>query len=89
MEELHSLLIKKRERRGALELDVPEAKIILNEFGATIDIQKYERNTAHMLIESFMLLANEIIAKETCDKKVPSMYRVHEQPDGMKMGNLI
>ena len=87
MEELHSLLIKKRERRGALELDVPEAKIILNEFGATIDIQKYERNTAHMLIESFMLLANEIIAKETCDKKVPSMYRVHEQPDGMKMGN--
>ena len=86
MAELHALLMKKRERRGALELDVPEAKIILNDAGAVVDIQKYERNTAHMLIESFMLLANEIVAKETVDKHVPSMYRVHEQPDGMKMG---
>ncbi len=85
MEELHALLMKKRERRGALELDVPEAKIILNEAGAVVDIQKYERNTAHMLIESFMLLANEIVAKETVAKHVPSMYRVHEQPDGLKM----
>lgn len=85
MAELHELLMKKRERRGALELDVPEAKIILDERGAVKDIVKYERNTAHMLIESFMLLANEIVAKETVEKHVPSMYRVHEQPDGMKM----
>ncbi len=85
MEKLHALLLKKRERRGALELDVPEAKIILNDAGRVVDIQKYERNTAHMLIESFMLLANEIVAKETTQKHVPSMYRVHEQPDGMKM----
>ena len=85
MAQLHELLFKKRERRGALELDVPEAKIILNEHGAVVDIQKYERNTAHMLIESFMLLANEIIAKETTQKHIPSMYRVHEQPDGLKM----
>lgn len=87
MEKLHNLLFAKRQRRGALDLDVPEAKIILNEFGHVVDVVKYERNTAHKLIESFMLLANEVVAQEICEKKMPCVYRVHEQPDSVKMTN--
>ncbi len=87
MAELHELLEKKLKRRGALSLDVPEAKIVLNEHGAVIDVVKVERNTAHKLIESFMLLANQIVAFEAVKRKIPCMYRVHEQPDGMKMKN--
>lgn len=85
MEKLHNILLKKRQKRGALDLDVPEAKIILNEFGRVVDVEKYERNTAHKLIESFMLLANEIVAEDVCGKKFPCVYRVHEQPDSIKM----
>ena len=87
MEELHNVLFKLREKRGALDLDVPEAKIILNEFGAVVDVVEYERNTAHRLIESFMLLANEVVAKDICERKLPCVYRVHEQPDAIKMSN--
>lgn len=87
MEELHNLLEKKLKRRGALELDVPEAKIVLNEYGAVVDVVKVERNTAHKLIESFMLLANQVVAYEAVKKKIPCMFRVHEQPDGLKMRN--
>ena len=87
MEELHNVLFKLREKRGALDLDVPEAKIILNEFGAVVDVVEYERNTAHKLIESFMLLANEVVAKDICERKLPCVYRVHEQPDAIKMSN--
>lgn len=87
MAELHELLEKKLKRRGALSLDVPEAKIVLNEHGAVIDVVKVERNTAHKLIESFMLLANQIVAFEAVKRKIPCMYRIHEQPDGMKMKN--
>ncbi len=87
MEKLHNLLFTKRQRRGALDLDVPESKIVLNEFGRVVDVMKYERNTAHKLIESFMLLANEVVAECVCEKHFPCVYRVHEQPDGLKMGN--
>jgi len=87
MAELHELLYKKRQRRGALDLDVPEAKIVLDDFGKVVDIEKRQINTAHKLIESFMLLANETVAKEAFDKKIPCVYRVHEQPDSVKMRN--
>lgn len=87
MAELHELLYTKRKRRGALDLDVPEPIIIQDENGRVIGIDKREINTAHKLIESFMLLANETVAKVACDKKIPCVYRVHEQPDAVKMRN--
>lgn len=86
MEQLHYILAKKRDKRGALDFDLPESEIILNEFGRVVDVKLSERNVAHRLIESFMLEANETVAKDICDrKKIPFVYRVHEQPDAMKM----
>lgn len=87
MAELHELLYAKRKRRGALDLDVPEPVIIQDENGKVVDIEKRQINTAHKLIESFMLLANETVAKVAFDKKIPCVYRVHEQPDAIKMRN--
>lgn len=86
MEQLHYILSAKRQKRGALDFDLPESEIILNEFGRVVDVKLAERNVAHRLIESFMLEANETVAKDICErKKIPFVYRVHEQPDAMKM----
>lgn len=85
MYKLHQILLKKREKRGALDLDIPESKVTVDDNGATINVEKAERNTAHKLIESFMLEANETIALEALKAKLPFVYRVHEQPDSEKM----
>ena len=87
MEILHNILLKKRIKRGALDFDLPECVIDINEFGRVVDVRKFERNTAHKIIESFMLEANETVAEHICNLGLPCMYRVHEQPDSMKMGN--
>ncbi len=85
MQKLHRILEKKRQKRGALEFDLPECKFVMDQAGHVIDVVLYERNEAHMLIESFMLVANETIAHACCKEKIPFLYRVHEQPDGQKM----
>lgn len=85
MQKLHRILLKSRERRGALNFDLPECEFVLDETGHVLDVKLHERNEAHMLIESFMLIANETVA-HACDKeKIPFLYRVHEQPDSEKM----
>ena len=85
MQKLHRLLIKGREQRGALNFDLPECEFVMDETGHVLDVKLHERNEAHLLIESFMLIANETVAA-ACDKeKIPFLYRVHEQPDGEKM----
>lgn len=85
MQKLHRILEKKRQKRGALEFDLPECKFVMDEAGHVVDVVLYERNEAHMLIESFMLIANETVAHACCKEKIPFLYRVHEQPDGQKM----
>lgn len=85
MEELHYILLEKRKRRGALEFDLPECKFVMDEMGHVLDVKLFERNTAHMIIESFMLLANETVAEAMCMREIPFLYRVHEQPDAQKM----
>ncbi|MBQ9785950.1 MAG: RNB domain-containing ribonuclease, partial [Clostridia bacterium] len=87
MEILHNILVKKRVKRGAIDFDLPECSIEINEFGRVVDVKRFERNTAHKLIESFMLEANETVAEHVCNIGLPFMFRVHEQPDSMKMGN--
>ncbi len=85
MQKLHRILLKKRQARGALEFDLPECEFEMDEAGHVLDVKLHERNEAHMMIESFMLEANETVAL-ACDKeKLPFLYRVHEQPDGQKM----
>ena len=85
MSELNQKLEAARHNRGALDFDLPEAYIIIDKRGKTEDIVPRERNEAHKLIESFMILANEVVAKHFNDKHVPFVYRVHEIPEEQKM----
>jgi len=73
-------LRKRRKRRGSLDFDLPEARVILGPDGAPVDIQKVVQLESHRLIEDFMLLANETVAGEASVRKLPVPYRVHESP---------
>lgn len=88
MEELSKLLRTKRKKRGAIDFDFPESKIILEPDGHPIDVKPYERNTANMLIEDFMLAANETVAQHFYWLDAPFVYRVHEKPDTDKIQKL-
>ncbi len=70
----------RREARGSLDFDLPEARVVLDEEGAPLDIQRVERLESHRLIEDFMLLANETIAERAAKARLPFMYRIHEPP---------
>ena len=88
MYELSQLLRKHRYERGGIDFDFPETKIILDAQGHVTDIHPYERNEAHMLIEDFMLAANETVAEDFFWQQVPFVFRVHEKPDAEKFQQL-
>ena len=88
MKKLAALLKKKREERGSIDFDFPEAKITLDETGKPIDISLRERTAATDLIEDFMLLANETVARHCAYLEVPAVYRVHGVPAAEKMKEL-
>ncbi|NMB07641.1 MAG: ribonuclease R [Tissierellia bacterium] len=81
MEELSNILYKKRERRGSIDFEFPETRIILDEEGTPIEIQKEDRRIADKIIEEFMLVTNETIAEEMYWGDLPFLYRIHEEPD--------
>lgn len=85
MEELCNILYKKRIKRGAIDFEFQEASIILNELGKPIEIKPYAREIANRMIEEFMLVCNETIAEAMFYKKVPFVYRIHENPDSEKL----
>lgn len=89
MKELRNILLKKRVKRGAIDFDFPEAKIILDQNGKTEDIKLYERNIATSIIEEFMLLANETIAEHYFWLDVPFVYRSHDEPDEEKVNEML
>ncbi len=78
-------LAKQREKRGAIDFEIPEVKIMLNEVGDVLTVKQHERNDSHRLIESFMIAANEAIAEHFYRLKMPFVYRIHEKPDEQKM----
>ena len=85
MMELYRILKSKSERKGAMELESDESKIILDENGHPIDVVKRERGESEKLIEQFMLSANEAVATYLYNASVPCVYRVHEEPDREKI----
>ncbi len=85
MNELRVILNEKRKKRGSVNFDFPETKIILDENGKVIDIMPYERNWATNLIEEFMLVCNETVAEDYFWQSSPFVYRNHETPDGEKI----
>jgi ribonuclease R len=78
----------RREARGSLDFDLPEARVILNSAGEPTDIQRVLRLESHRLIEDFMLLANETVAARAANARAPFIYRIHESPDTSRMQQL-
>ncbi|MDU7364433.1 ribonuclease R [Clostridium sp.] len=85
MEELCNILREKRIKRGAIDFNFEESKIILNDLGKPIDIKPYDRAIANRIIEEFMLVCNETIAEHMFWTNLPFVYRIHEEPDEEKL----
>lgn len=85
MNDLAHAMYKRRIERGALELDIPEAEIIVDADGRPTDIGWRARGESEKLIEEFMLAANEAVAEYMCKRQLPTVYRVHENPDPDKL----
>jgi ribonuclease R len=83
--ELSKKLTEQRKARGAIEFDLPEAKIILDDEGKVAEIARRPRNDAHRLVEEFMLAANEGVARFFDVRGLPTVYRIHDQPDEEKL----
>ncbi|WP_372869998.1 ribonuclease R family protein, partial [Planomicrobium okeanokoites] len=85
MKELASILRDKRMRRGAIDFDFKESKVLVDEDGNPTDVVVRERTVAERLIEEFMLAANETVAEHFHHMEVPSLYRIHEDPKPEKL----
>src|SRR6059036_931381 len=83
--ELASLLRRKRFQHGSLDLDFPEVKVWLDGNGYPVRLERVENDESHQLIEEFMLAANEAVARELKKRAIPTIYRVHENPDPEKL----
>ncbi len=88
MKELAAILREKRKKRGSIDFDFPESKIILDKQGHPIEIKPYERNVATKIIEDFMLIANETVAQHFFWMELPFVYRTHDNPDPEKIAKL-
>ncbi|WP_202183458.1 ribonuclease R [Mediterraneibacter gnavus] len=88
MAEVSGLLRERRKKRGAIDFDFPETKMILDEQGRPVELKPYERNVATKMIEDFMLAANETVAEEYFWREIPFLYRTHEAPEEDKVKKL-
>ncbi|HEY2798128.1 MAG TPA: ribonuclease R [Thermoanaerobaculia bacterium] len=88
MAEAAALLRRRREARGSIDFDLPDADIVLDDAGLVVGIVPESRNVAHRLIEEFMLAANEAVAKKLVFAKQPAIYRVHDRPDPDRLVDL-
>lgn len=88
MRELASILRGKRKKRGSIDFDFPETKMILDKEGHPVEIKPYDRNVATKIIEDFMLIANETVAQHFYWLELPFVYRTHDTPDPEKIDKL-
>ena len=89
MNTLSKILKRMRAKRGSIDFDLPESKILLDAAGNVTDIKAYERNAATGMIEQFMLSANETVAAHMHALGYPFLYRIHETPDADRIGDLL
>lgn len=89
MNELCNILREMRLKRGSLDFDLPEPEVLLDLQGRPEAIIRSERNLAHMIIEEFMIAANEAVAEHLAFLGVPGIYRIHEEPDSMKLEEIM
>ncbi len=89
MNELCNVLREARLKKGSLDFDLPEPEVLLDLQGRPEAIIRAERNLAHMIIEEFMIAANEAVAEHLEGLGVPSLYRIHEEPDPMKLEDIM
>ena len=87
MAEVAGVLRKKRDKRGSINFDFPEAKILFDEKGRAVDVVKREYTIANQIIEEFMLACNETVAEHMFWRELPCVYRIHEKPSTEKMEN--
>jgi len=85
IDRLARILQRKREEGGAIDFDLPEPILMYNEAGGVTGITKSIRHFSHRIIEEFMILANEVVARHLEDQEIPSIYRIHEEPDPAKV----
>src|SRR5881397_2483147 len=83
--ELACLLRQKRFEHGSLDLDFPEVKVWVDKRGHPVRLERVDNDESHQLIEEFMLAANEAVARELKKRAIPTIYRVHENPDPEKL----
>jgi ribonuclease R len=88
MAEVAQRLRERREARGSIDFDLPDADVVLDDAGLVVGIVPESRNVAHRLIEEFMLAANEAVARRLLFAKQPAMYRVHDRPDPDRLADL-
>jgi ribonuclease R len=88
MEELFRILRKVSVKRGSLDFDLPEPEVLLDIQGRPEAILRAERDVSHMIIEAFMIAANEAVASHLENLGIPTLYRVHEKPDAEKIESL-
>jgi ribonuclease R len=88
MKELADIIRQERNSRGALDFDFPESKVIVDENSFPIEIRRFERGVGEMLIEDFMIKANEVVAEYMFWQEIPILYRVHEKPEGESFSKL-
>ncbi|WP_333784770.1 ribonuclease R [Thermocrinis sp.] len=89
MEDLYRILSYRRWERGSIDFDLPEAEVIVDEYGEPTAVVPYQRHIAHKIIEHFMISANETVAKHLETVGYPCLYRIHEKPDMKKLENLL
>jgi ribonuclease R len=88
MRDLAAILSTVRRERGSLDLDIPETEVLLDADNRVLDVRRAKRWDSHRLIEDFMILANEVVARHLTDQRLPAIYRIHESPDPEKFERL-
>lgn len=88
MKELADILRLERKGRGYLDFDFPEAKVMVNDDGFPVEIRKREHGIGEMLIEDFMIKANEVVAEHLFKRQIPALFRVHEKPEEESINKL-